>query len=63
LHIKLLLALPLGPLPPPLSIGRCIGQVIGVLLGHLSSLTCHRKLTIEKDDLSSKALYILTSKG
>jgi hypothetical protein len=48
---------------PPLGIDRCIRQAMGVLLGHLSSLTRLHKLTLEKDDLLNKALCILTSRG
>jgi hypothetical protein len=42
------LTLPVGLLLPPLSVGHCIGQAPGVLLGHILSLVCLRKLALEK---------------
>jgi hypothetical protein len=55
--------LPLELLPLSLGIDRCIGKATGFLLTHLSILGHLRKLTLETGDLSSKALYILTSRG
>jgi hypothetical protein len=61
--LKLLLALPLGFLPPPLGLSRSISQEAGVLLGHLSILTSLCKLTLEKGDFLSEALCILASRS
>jgi hypothetical protein len=59
----LLPELPLKLLLPPLGTSRFIEQALEVLLDHLSSPVCLRKLTLEKGDPSSKALYLLTSKA
>jgi hypothetical protein len=52
--LKLFPGLPLGLLPPPLSIDRCIEQAPGALLGHLSIPVRLCKLTIEKATLQTR---------
>jgi hypothetical protein len=59
----MLSALPLKYLTLILAIGHRIGQAMGILLGHLSSMVCLRKLTLMEDDLPDKAFCILASRG
>jgi hypothetical protein len=61
--LKLFPALPLGLLLPSLDIGRSIEQAPGVVIGHLMSLACLRKLALKKGDPVNKALYLLLSNG
>jgi hypothetical protein len=61
--LNLFSELPLGLLLSPLSIGRGIEQTPRVLLDHLFSLVCLRKLTLKRGDPPNKALYLLTSRG
>jgi hypothetical protein len=57
------LTLPLGLLPPPLGIGRCVIQAPRVLLGCILNLARLRKPALEKSNLLSEALCLLTSRG
>jgi hypothetical protein len=61
--LQLLLAPSLGLLPPSLSISHYIGQAMGNLLDHLTSLAHLRKFTIEEGDLSRRAICLLVSRS
>jgi hypothetical protein len=61
--LKVLPVLPLEHLPLMLSSSRHVRQATGILLGHLSSPTRLRRLTLKEGDLPNKAIDVFTSRG